>query len=461
VPDPIRVREPFPERRKRLGDAGKKLAPGSGVKCPDPAKPGPCENGHVETVLWRDVAVGVPSRSASRAKRVRTRFTPSRLLRRSNWPQRNAAVAFNGRYGAIAYEEERSTKDAVWVATTADGGRHWSHPVHPEPRGPGVENEQWPAVAVSSKGVVTVAWTDDTGGVPHVVFMRSRPRARWAPSTRKSLDPSRPAADVQWKPALAQGAGDVVHAAFVDTRARSADGGLPQAGIYYTRITGGVPAEPKRMDEGPPDAPAAKLDNAWSPALAVRGDNVLLTWLDFMHYDWDVLSRLSHDGGRAFDKQVDSNREPADVEDLSDSPRPLLLKGGPLIAWTDFHKRDSSAKAPHEMYDIYAAPPGKEPVQADPYGTKQVSTFWPSACERGSDALIAFQDSSTGVARIRVTRLRAGTKRGRAFPVSDTKANAYRPAIGCTKTRLIATWEDTRNGPPQIRVASAPLRRIR
>jgi hypothetical protein len=215
------------------------------------------------------------------------------------------------------------------------------------------------------------------------------------------------------------------------------------------------------MDEGPPDAPAAKLDNAWSPALAVRGDNVLLTWLDFMHYDWDVLSRLSHDGGRAFDKQVDSNREPADVEDLSDSPRPLLLKGGPLIAWTDFHKRDSSAKAPHEMYDIYAAPPGKEPVQADPYGTKQVSTFWPSACERGSDALIAFQDSSTGVARIRVTRLRAGTKRGRAFPVSDTKANAYRPAIGCTKTRLIATWEDTRNGPPQIRVASAPLRRIR
>ena len=48
VPDPVRAGEPFPERRTRLGEAGKKLAPGSGVACPDPAKPGPCENGHVE-----------------------------------------------------------------------------------------------------------------------------------------------------------------------------------------------------------------------------------------------------------------------------------------------------------------------------------------------------------------------------------------------------------------------------
>src|SRR3954449_13336344 len=37
VPDPIRAGEPFGARRKRLAAAGRALAPGSGVACPDPA----------------------------------------------------------------------------------------------------------------------------------------------------------------------------------------------------------------------------------------------------------------------------------------------------------------------------------------------------------------------------------------------------------------------------------------
>src|SRR4051794_23754937 len=59
VPDPIRPGEPFPERRRRLAEAGAKLAPGSGVACPDPAVAGPCENGDVEGVFRHDVQVDV------------------------------------------------------------------------------------------------------------------------------------------------------------------------------------------------------------------------------------------------------------------------------------------------------------------------------------------------------------------------------------------------------------------
>src|SRR5204863_4822328 len=100
-------------------------------------------------------------------------------------------------------------------------------------------------------------------------------------------------------------------------------------------------------------------------------------------------------------------------------------------------------------------------LQVDPYGAKHVSTFWPSACADGRDALVAFQDSSTGVARIRIVRVRAGTGRGHAFPVSDTRANAYRPALACAARRAVVAWEDARDGPSRIYVASAPLRRIR
>jgi predicted amidohydrolase len=459
VPDPLNGQETFAQRRKRLGEVGQKLAPGSGVRCPDPAKPGACENGNVETVVWQDVSVGTPAFKRFRGKRLRTRFARSRAIGSTAYPERNPAIALAGRFGALAYERRRAGHDGVLVAATSDGGRHWTRPAQVGPSGRA--DEQWPAVAVSRDGNVTLAWGTDASGPSRVLYAQGRIRSRHvAFGPPHQIDPAAPATSTQWKPALAQ-AGDVVHAAFVDTRTRFGAAPLPQAGVYYTRIANGVAAPAVRMDEGPPDALAAKLDNAWAPSVAARGADVLVTWIDFMHYDWDVLSRISHDDGKTFAAQVDSNPERADVEDLSDSPSAVLTSRGPLIAWTDFHKRDSAATTPHEMYDIYAAAPGEPPLQADPFATKQVSTFWPSTCVNGRDTLLAFQDSSTGVARVRVERLRRGAKRGHAFLVSDTRANAYRPSIACARGRVTAAWEDARDGPTRIYLASAPLRAIR
>ena len=458
VPDPARPGEPIPERRKRLGEAGQKLAPGSGVACPDPAKPGPCENGHVETVLWRDVPVGWPAYHRA-GRRGRTRFAPAHAVDRSHAAERNAAAAMAGHYAALAYERLRGTTSRVMVATSRDGGRHWSRAREAEPQAPG--GQEWPAIAIDRRGRMTLAWTTAAAAAPpRVVFAQARagargPRAFGAPMP---IDPGAPANSPQWKPALAA-AGGVVHAAFVDGRAHSADAGLPQAGVYYTRIRGGRADAAIRLDGGKPDPLAAKLDNAWSPAIAVRGSRVIVAWLDFQHYDWDVMSRLSSDGGSAFAAQVDSNLDPPDVEDLSDSPKPVFTKSGPLIAWTDFHKRDSVDKV-HPLYDTYLAAPGKPAVQIDPYGGKQVSTFWPSACGDGNDAIVAFQDSATGVGRVRITRVHAGKTRGHAFPLSDSPAAAYRPVIACAGGSFIAAWEDTRNGPSRIFVTTGDLKRI-
>jgi hypothetical protein len=265
--------------------------------------------------------------------------------------------------------------------------------------------------------------------------------------------------DAQWKPALAQGTNGVVHAAFVDERTRSAAGDLPQAGVYYTRIAAnGVPGKAERMDQGPASALAAKLDNAWAPALAAKGNRVLLTWIDFMHYDWDVLSRLSTDGGAKFTDQVLVTKEAQDIETLSDSPRPFFTSAGPRVAWTDWHKRDTPDRL-HPQYDTYLAEPGNDAVQVDPYGPRPVSTFWPAPCAAGRDAFVAWQDSSAGVARIRVSRVTSRV--GRARRVSDTAANAWRPAIACPKGRVLLAWEDDRHGPPQIYTASAAARRLR
>jgi hypothetical protein len=156
----------------------------------------------------------------------------------------------------------------------------------------------------------------------------------------------------------------------------------------------------------------------------------------------------------------------ADQEQLADTPDPALGPGGkPLIAWTDWRKRDSSATKPHSEYDTFIASPGGKNRQVDPYGGRQVSTFTPSICPVGSaGAIVAFQDSSAGRSVVRAVGMRGGAlKRGRARLVSDAGprgGNAWRPRIACSGGRVLAVWEDERDGPPRLYYSTGAARRL-
>ncbi|HKP90708.1 MAG TPA: hypothetical protein VJT75_12140, partial [Thermoleophilaceae bacterium] len=178
VRDPLGRNETFPHRRERLAAAGRKLLPGSGVRCPDPRRPAPCENGQVEGVLWRDVTVHRrPPRRAYHGARAKTApFGRSRAVHPSANAQRNASIAMRGDRGAIAFEERRAGHDQVVLARTSDGGRTWSRAVHATGRRAGLADEQWPAVAIGPKGRVTVAWNDDSTGVQRVYYARTAGR---------------------------------------------------------------------------------------------------------------------------------------------------------------------------------------------------------------------------------------------------------------------------------------------
>jgi hypothetical protein len=465
VRDPARRGEPFAARRRRLGEAGRKLSPGSGVRCPDPAVPGPCEDGHVEGVLWRDVTVGRtrPYRRFRR-RRARTRFTRSRAVRRGRRPQRNAAVAIRGNRGVIAYEERRRGRDQVLLVRTRNGGRTWSRPVRPTGRPRGATDEWWPAVAVGARGRVSVAWVDRSSGRERVYHARSRSSGRRFGPPRP-IDPAAPGGTAQWRPALAAGRGETVHAAWIDERTRHSDGGLPQAGLWYSRVIGGVPEPARRLDGGAPEPLATKMDNAWAPSVAARGNGVLVAWVDFRRYDWDVLSRLSRDGGRTFGPQTTVNSTPAKDEALNDTPRAAFAGRTPLVAWTDWRKRDSASLRPHQQYDTYLAAPGGPNRQVDPFGGRQRSTFWPALCGLANgDALVAFQDASTGQNDVRIVRMRRGGRRGRTRRVDDAGrrgGNAWRPQLACARDRVVAVWEDERDGPALIYAARARIRRVR
>ena len=427
APDPIRPHEPYAARRKRLARAGAALAPGSGVACPDPAVAGPCENGHVEGVFRRDTQVDVKPRFKHR------RGGRGRPLTKGRAPQRNVALAADGRRFAAAWEE----RGRVFAATSANGGRTWSKPR-------AVAAGQWPAVAISARGRVTVAWCAGR----RVLFARGPRFAK-----RRALAAG---SGAQWKPALAQGSGDTVHAVWIDERQRSADDDLPQAHVFYARI--GRAGAARRLDMGAPVEAAAKLDNAWAPRIAVHGRRVLVTWIDFQGYDWGVFSRVSSNGGSSFGRETRVTTDAADQEELADSPDPAFVRSKPLIAWTDWRKRASAATKPHQEYDISIASPGGRNRQVDPYGGRQVSTFGPSICDAGGGrALVAFQDASAGTSVIRTVAMRGGVRRGRTHLLSGP-GNAWRPRIACSGGRFVAVWEDERDGPSRLYYSAGSAR---
>jgi hypothetical protein len=94
----------------------------------------------------------------------------------------------------------------------------------------------------------------------------------------------------------------------------------------------------------------------------------------------------------------------------------------------------------------------------DRYGRRQASTFSPAICLDSGGPLVAYQDASRGQNDVRVVRIGAALKRGASYRVDDAgsaAANAWRPQLSCSKGRVLAAWEDERDGPPQIYAAVA------
>ena len=131
-----------------------------------------------------------------------------------------------------------------------------------------------------------------------------------------------------------------------------------------------------------------------------------------------IFSLLTASVVYTFAAQIDQNREPPDVEDLSDSPKPVFTRDGTFIAWTDFHKRDSSAQTPHEMYDIYAATPGKDPT-AKRRASPRLRSRYPSPIATASGAYVGrTQVAAPSVRPVSIGALRPAEKKQRSPMIS-------------------------------------------
>lgn len=484
VPDPASPGEPFAERRQRLGQGGEKTLPGSGVGCPDPAEAGPCENGQVEDVIFTDVEVkGRSSRHRYRGPRSEAAFSRNRPLTRGKREQRNVDLAAQGKRVYAAFEELRGGRSQVGVARSANGGRSFAGGVaHPAGRGRSgggtrvrrARGDEWnPSVAISGKRVFA-AWTELRSGEQRVQVAVSNDGGRSfrRPVTIPEASGSG-APHTQWLPELAPATGGGAHLAYLEEDDLSVDDGLPQTRVFYRPLNSkGKPGAAQRLDQGEPSEFAQKMDHSWAPDIAARGKRVVVSWVDFRTYDWRAYARTSTDGGDSFapEQELGEGQEPGEpeiLEQLADSPSVALGPEKAFVAWTEWRKEGDTNIRPGSAYDtwIVTAEDGAfgPEVRADDLGDEQASTFWPAAAADGSDALVAYQDSSTGLGDIRAARIRGGTERDASQRVDDTgdgAVNQYRPAIATSGRNVIVAWEDERNGPSRIFSARARSSRV-
>jgi hypothetical protein len=361
-----------------------------------------------------------------------------------------------------AFEQRGKGHDQVRLARSLDGGRRWRRAVRPTGRGADAD-EWWPAVAIGPDGAVWLAWSDDSGPTGQRVYV-----ARSADGGRRFSAPVAADATVggsvqQMRPAIAAtGAGRAL-VAFVDDRARFEGDDLPQAGIWAVAFDGTTPGKAQRIDSTEAPAELAKtLDHSWAPSLAVRGSRVVATWTDFRNYQWDVLSPTSDDGGATWGRERRVNTTPQENEALEDTPRAALTAAGPFIAFTDWSKSADSATVASPLYDVDVDVPGGVNLQADRTGGAHVDAFSPAIAAAGGGAVVAWQDHAGGPGDIFAARVHGG-RVGRRTRVDDsgrTGWNQWRPALAVSGPRVVAAWEDDRDGPAQIFFARAPLRRL-
>jgi hypothetical protein len=445
------VREPsgsYAERREALGRAGEAMLPtGSGPACVDPSVPGPCKGGQVEGVVFADVEVGTVRRRrpVARRRRGRSPFSVNRPISPSKAVQRNVALAARGRRAWAVWEE----RGRLRMARSVDAGRRWSKAWRPVP---GAREQWWPDLDVGPDGRVWLAWQEGE----RVRYATSRGGRRFG-APREIAAGDAP----QWRPAIAALRGGGAFAAWVDERTPvAAERGLREAGVFGGRVGG----EARRLDEAAPVTLAASMNHAWAPDVAARGDTVLVTWTDFSRYDWDVLARVSTDRGATFAPEQTLNDTPDADEALDDTPRATFLDGRPWVTWTDFRKRESSAREPHQLYDVFGSGIGGADAQIDAHGAAQLEAFAPTAATlRDGSVLVAWQDHRRGPGDVVARRVRRGGRLGRAVRVDDSGRagwNQWRPEVVAASRHVLAAWEDERDGPANVFSARAPMIRL-
>ena len=168
------------------------------------------------------------------------------------------------------------------------------------------------------------------------------------------------------------------------------------------------PGRRQRLDStAPPDDLAQHArQRLGAERRRARRQAVVMAWIDFRSYDWDV-PRATSSGRRRHvrARRTRSTSRPKAIR----VARGLAARGdrgdGPAGRVHGLAQVADSAHAPSSLYDIALHGFGDHSDKIDGTGTAHVNAFSPAVARRPRGALVAWQDMRRGVGDIRIARI--------------------------------------------------------
>lgn len=431
------------ERRAALRERGTAMLPGSGA---------PEENGYIESVVGADLAITAALRDEGPV--AVSDFGPSTLVSEvevgATTRERNADLCLHA--------DDPTQVEVVWEAGPIGRRRIESITGDLERADPfagaltrvvlrGGDVRQ-PAVGCVSTGLV-LATVDDSDGPERILVQRPPGLGPTAALEGDFRLVSRPAIAV-----------DALDAARVAIAFHADDG--TAARLWLSRSTdGGATFEPpRRVDDTGLDGRGPRV-NQWAPAVAWRGDTLLVAGVDFRAYSWDGIVLRSDDGGDTFGAPLVVTPVPDERERLYDQVQIAIRPDGvAMLAWGGVRERRPDADVAWADLDEGAVAPGPEHTLHASAAASDTSEWAVtlSAPDAAGAVGIAWQDFAPGRPGIWFVEREAGSDTtGSPLRVDDSDApgtHALAPVVALGAARVLVVWEDTREGVTRLRAAT-------
>jgi len=480
------------DRRALLAAEGTKLLPGSGVACPTPLSFGPCENGYREAVVWADVEMpdGVdiltapdptPASPTTYGLSVQVNSDDDASPSTQLYPQ----MAAEGDLVFLVWQDTRHGHDNIYAAFSSNGGVTWGPEIKVSDNPAGAVVEMLPEISLhrdltTDLLTIYVVWQELASGAGledgRIMLTRFDDGMTRVDAADIRVDDTDGAG--KWHPVVVP-IGKRGNPLVVWIDERDAGPRLSRLEHLYASKGRGRRGHDSRpalrfskarrvVKRKTVDPMAGQLANEWAPAITNIDRQVVLGWLDFRQYNWDVYSSFSRNGLRYARTPIRVD-DSAEFERLNSHPSLAYddVSGRLIMVWSDQRDREVDTN----IFRAFSTDGGLTWTVPTRLDSADVgvdldvgipSNQWqPEVAAGGGRVCVAWQDGRLGNNDVfAVVSIDGGTTFSADERVDDSGAGLseqYGPTTALGSGRCYVAWSDDRSGDADIRFASRPF----
>jgi len=371
-----------------------------------------------------------------------------------------AGVAASGDRVVVTWAATVGEKTNVYAATSLDEGRTFAGPVRVNDVGGDarMSGEQAPRITLGRD--LAIGWVSRLGGQSSIRVARSTDDGRsFAPA--RSLHPPALAGLRGW-PSFTMGDGDVVHAAWLDTRQAAAENAAHAAHGSTAHQAAQGHHGSTRQDLFHASASA---DGTWTEttvatdvcfccktAVTTAPDGVVyVAWRHVYPTNLrDIAVAHSGDGGRTFSEPVRVSEDHWQIDACpEDGPSIAVTDDGVLhVAWPTMLQDGDQKKAVFYASSSDGGRTFSPRVRIDQAGEK-VHAGHPQIARAGGRVFVVWDETTGTGFRIQLREVGPAAGVGSIATLSDDGSATY-PAIAGTRSSVVAAWTRRSAGQSEI-----------